>query len=238
VVGLVKRKHLDKNVIESIKQSYSKFGQLYPVLLDKNGVVIDGDHRTKALRKKVETFTLKRIEKKEDRLAVRLIANHARKGNDKTSWALDLTEFAKVLKNQGFSNIGQEISKITGLPYRTIMRYLPTQFKDLAQSRRASSPRSSTGVPLITSPLLPIGNQKGMPLVSVTKKIKEFEKISTESLPKIELKKFRNQSWKAIILRDKFFSEYIAVCNEAHVDPVETLQVALKDLINKLRKAK
>jgi len=228
VVGLRKRKQLDRDVIEAIKKSHSRFGQLYPVLLDKNGRIIDGDHRNLAI-KKAKTFTLDQIVKKEDRLAVRLIANHARKGNNKSTWTLDLTEYAKVLKNKGFVAIGREISKITGLPYRTIMRYLPQEFKDKAQSRRASHSRLPSGIPEI-SPVTPV--------VSVTEKIKEFKEINTKNLPKIELKQFRNQTWKAIILKDKFFKDYISACNEASVDPIETLQVALKDLINKLRKAK
>lgn len=72
---------VDTEVVKAIKKSAEKFKQLYPILEDAHGQIIDGEHRRVALNSP-DTRRLDYIKTKRDRLEARLIANHARRGQN------------------------------------------------------------------------------------------------------------------------------------------------------------
>lgn len=238
---------IDSNVVQSIKKSSEKFGQLYPILVDFNDETIDGIHRQIALDNP-KIYKVEGIKTKRDRLEARLVANHARKGQHKSTWVPTLNELAKILERQGVEKIGMKIAEETGLPYRTIMRYLPSEFKDKAQAERASHPRLPAGSPLET---LEKATAKSL-VPSPAKTNAEISKIPTQPVnevveynidrdqpkPRIEVKRFPNQPWRAIIVPKDFFEKLEKASMRRNVDIENAITLALMKLLQDLRSKK
>lgn len=254
-----KNDKLDKNVIKSIKTSSEKLGQLYPVLLDANDEIIDGDHRKKALVEP-KTLRLPHIKSKKDRLAARLVANHARRGQHRSTWTPTLDELGRILSNEGIELIGKQISEMTGLPYRTVMRHLPDQYKNKAQSLRASHPRLPSGTPALLEPLedegamseclpqssaesqTPAKTSVGETAIVESKDpcqiIEEFKPLSESKRPNVEIKEFANQHWRAIILPQDFYFKLRDICEKRGLDMEEVVTLALMRLVEELKRIK
>jgi len=248
---MTKTLKVDKEVIDSIEKSSKKFGQLYPVLVDINGKLIDGENRKKVF----ENPSIKKlgnIKTKKDRLEARLVANHARKGQHKQTWVLTLDQLALILEREGVESIGIQIAKETGLPYRTLMRYLPSQFKNQAQSIRASHPRLPHGTPLpeetetstsasslVQSPAKTKGEvhvHQSQEKIPASEILEDFKPLVGKAVPKIEIKRFPNQPWKAIILPRDFFEKLESACSKSRVDMEEVVSLALLKLLEDLRR--
>jgi hypothetical protein len=113
-----------------------RIGQLYPVLVDAKGNIIDGFHRLEAdphWRKQ----RIVEIDTEEKLLVARCISNWHRRQvsrEEKENWLNDL---AKIYKKQGLSSNGirgqneikAKIVEITGLDPRTVEVYLKPEFK-------------------------------------------------------------------------------------------------------------
>ena len=254
---MVKTERLDKNVTKSIKKSSEKFKQMYPVLVDANGELIDGQHRS-LIFKNPDKRKLDFIKTKKQRLEARLVANHARKGQNKKTWEYSLDELALILEREGIEKIGMSIASETGLPYRTIMRYLPSKYKDEAQSKRASHPRMPhgnqikgenkanssgnekveiEGIPMVNSsrPALPPSIPEKVPPEKV---LEDLKSMSGKTSPKIEVKSFANQTWKAIILPKDFYTSLSLACEKHRLDMEEVITLALMKLLDNLRRKK
>ena len=121
-----------------LKKSESAVGQLYPILVDKKGNIIDGFHREKA-DKNWKTLKLEHIDTEEKLLLARLIANFHRRQvsrEEKEQW---INGLAKIYKAQGLkvgkhddgkaNEILQKIVEVTGLADRTVSEYLHGEFK-------------------------------------------------------------------------------------------------------------
>jgi len=248
-MGKNEKERIDEDVVEAIKNSAKKRGQLYPILVDANDIIIDGEHRNRAI-KDPNIVKLPQVKSKKDRLEVRLIANHARKGQDRSSWVPTLTELAKEFQKEGIlEKIGMKISEETGVPYRTLMRYLPDEFKDQAQSSRASHPRSeekksdSLALPQESEEELSTEERKSSAervteskSLPVTEVLKEYEDIKDKPKPHIEVKEFKNQRWKAIIVPEDFYEKLKEVCERNHIDLQEAVTLALVKLLEDLRR--
>ena len=227
------KERLDRELVNSIKDSYLNFGQLYPILLDFNGEVIDGFHRMKAISEP-KYMKLSGVRTKKDRLYTRLVANHARRGQDKSTWTPTLTELAELLRREGVEKIGQEIAERTGLCYRTILRYLPEEYKDSAQSKRASHPRkrpdcrdegsldSTTGPPKDSFPFY---------LVKGDMESNEADDI----YPEIKVQKFSNCPWKAVLVPEDFMRRLEEVCKRRNLNLQAVLSLALLKLLKDLK---
>lgn len=218
---------IDKDIVKTIKDSSKKFGQLYPVLLDANDEIIDGEHRKQAI-KNVSVVKLDSIKTKKDRLEARLVANHARKGQDASTWIPTLTELAKILAREGIEKIGLEIAEQTGLPYRTLMRYLPDEFKDLAQSQRASKPRLPSGIQKEGEFETPSSSEV------ITTKVESLPQ--DKNRPKIAVREFKNQPWNAIIVPKDFYGKLKETCDKKGVNLEEEVTLALMRLLEELRR--
>lgn len=247
------KEKVDQNVIDSIKKSSEKFRQMYPILVDANDELIDGRHRSKVF-KNPETKKLDFIKTKKERLEASLVANHARKGQNKSTWEFTLKELAKVLEREGVEKIGLRIAEETGLPYRTLMRFLPSKFKDQAQSERASKPRLpidsripeeteresvATAQSLVQPPAKTNGeiheSRKEEPL-SAMEILKEYKDAVKEDMPRIKIKEFANQPWKAIILPKDFFEKLRQACERSRLDMEEVITLALLRVLEDLRR--
>lgn len=134
-----------------LKKSESKIGQLYPILVTKDGKIIDGFHRKDA-DPNWKTLVVPEIDDEEKLLAARLIANFHRRQvsrEEKEEW---INGLAKIYKAQGLSpsvlnrtgksinEIKEKLSEVTGLHSDTILLYLDGEFKqEPPESRRGST---------------------------------------------------------------------------------------------------
>lgn len=123
-----------------LKTSEDSVGQLYPVLLAKDGKVIDGLHRLKS-DKGWRTETLEQIDTEEKLLLARCIANWHRRSvprAEKEEW---IDGLAKIYKEQGFAApLAAKVADETGLGVRTVMEYLSDDYKDMSKARTVPRP--------------------------------------------------------------------------------------------------
>jgi len=123
---------------QELKSSSKKIGQLYPILVDYYGNIIDGKHRFSADRE-WKRITLEHVKTEKDRLIVRIISNNLRRSvssNEKTEL---LGRLGEIHFSEGMERgkIAYEIADQTGMSYQWVMKYLPDRFKDHLQSERA-----------------------------------------------------------------------------------------------------
>ena len=109
-----------------LKKSVEGLGQLYPILIDAHGNVIDGFHR-KDIDPKWPTLTLDHIDSTVKLEAARLAANFNRRNVSPE----ELRQKIGFLVGAGLKPA--EIAKLTGLSERTIYRYTPEALKDKAK---------------------------------------------------------------------------------------------------------
>lgn len=220
----------DKEIVERIKKSAEKVGQIYPIILDINNQVVDGQHRKEAdpnwkTQKRDDIKTVK------DRLKVRLVSNHARKSSIPETWKEDLGEMAKQYTNEGLGpgEIGKEIAKETGLPYRTIMKYLPNEYKR-SEGYETSVVNSETEVHECISEATKadIVEEPSFDIKSL------FEIAKGVNLPRIQIKAFRNMPWTAIMVETKFMEELGKNCKKKNIDVIELMARALEYTKEKL----
>jgi len=141
-----------KNLSEEydLKKSESKIGQLYPVLVSKDGKTIDGFHR-KAADENWKELVVPEIDNEEKLLIARLIANWHRRPierEEKEKWINDL---AQVYQKQGLkvkpangsdheNEILAKIVEVTGLSISTAREYLSSDFKQ-PEPKKATAAR-------------------------------------------------------------------------------------------------
>ncbi len=112
-----------------------EIGELYPVLLDAKGNLIDGFHRRKA-NKNWHTIKLAQIKTKADLLTARIIANCQRMDHSEESkkWVNELaTELSKEHSELAMST---RIQKITGMGQHWVLDRLDGRFKDLKKATK------------------------------------------------------------------------------------------------------
>jgi hypothetical protein len=144
-----------KNIDESeIKSSADKIGQLYPILVDYYGNIIDGNHRLKA-NENWKRASLEHIKTEKDRLIARIVSNNVRRNVPNEEKVNTLNELGEIFLNQGLEpgRIAYEIASETGMSYRWVTKYLPDKFKDSLQSekKRYKSVRLKRSVALCAS---------------------------------------------------------------------------------------
>ncbi len=119
-------------ITERLKATSKVAGQLFPILVDKQGKIIDGKHRFEANQ------NWKRLEWDVDELTAhraRLVMNAIRRQVDPQ----DYNEFAEyLLKTEPGDQpyrvasgltIAERISELTGIPERTVYDHLKPEFK-------------------------------------------------------------------------------------------------------------
>lgn len=123
-----------------LKSSSERVGQLYPILVDYYGEIIDGQHRFD-IDEKWRKVRLEQIKTEKDRLIARIVSNTVRRTvpqKEKKQW---LRRLGEIFLNEGveLGRIAYKIAEETGMSYRWVTKYLPNDFKDDLQSDRACS---------------------------------------------------------------------------------------------------
>lgn len=154
-----------------LKKSEDKVGQLYPVLLSKDGKIIDGFHRLES-DKKWRTETLEHIDDEEKLLLARAISNWHRRAvsrSEKENW---INGLARIYLKQGY-NVGHrdrgeaneivnKLLEILGLSRETIINHLDDSFK---QKKIGGIPKGASSVPASQAIISTIGKGYGEKLV-------------------------------------------------------------------------
>jgi hypothetical protein len=120
----------EEGSVQLLKSSAIRVGKLYPVLIDKNGHVIDGKHRL-AAHEKWPRLVLDHIRSRRERIAVRIVSNVCRRSVSSKEKRTMLSELGKIYSGEGVKpgKIAHEIVEATGMSYRWVMKYLPDDFK-------------------------------------------------------------------------------------------------------------
>jgi len=123
---------------EELKSSSEKIGQLYPILTDYYGNIIDGEHRFSA-DQNWKKMRLENIKTEEHRLIARIISNSLRRTVSGAEKVDLLGRLAEIYFSEGIENgkIAYKIAEKTGMSYQWVIKYLPDKFKDRMQSERA-----------------------------------------------------------------------------------------------------
>ena len=144
-----------KGMISELKSSAERIGQLYPILLDHHGNIIDGEHRYGA-DEGWRTIRLDHIRTERDRLIARIISNTVRRSVSPREKTKLLSRLGEIYLNEGveLGKIAYKIADETGMSYRWVAKYLADRFKDSAQSERRTTPvaRRATGENELTEP--------------------------------------------------------------------------------------
>jgi hypothetical protein len=122
---------------EHLKSSSKRIGQLYPILVDYYGNIIDGEHRF-GVDEKWRRLRLEHIRTEKDLLIARIISNTVRRSVPRKEKRELLERLGELYLSEGGEpgNIAHKIADETGMSYTWVMKYLPDRFKDSVQSER------------------------------------------------------------------------------------------------------
>lgn len=138
-----------------LRKSEKGIGQLYPILEDKDGDVIDGFHREEA-DKNWKRMRLEHIDTEEKKLVARLVANFHRRQvtrEEKQEW---INGLAEIYKKQGLkvrrgiktekggyrlNEITQKIVEVTGLEITTVRDYISPAYKQTESAHKMQETR-------------------------------------------------------------------------------------------------
>jgi len=120
-----------KRVVSDLKASSERVGRLYPVLVDRHGNIIDGQHRLTA-DENWPKIKLETVETEEQRLLARLISNVCRRHVPAEEKTEILGRLGEIYLKKGVEpgKIAYKIAEKTGMSYRWVMKYLPEKYKE------------------------------------------------------------------------------------------------------------
>jgi len=121
-----------------LESSAERVGQLYPILVDYHGNIVDGKHRFSA-DEKWKRVILEHIKTEKDRLVARIVGNNLRRTVSIKEKKKLLGRLGKICLGEGIEpgEIAYTIAEETGMSYPWVMKYIPDRFKDNLQSERA-----------------------------------------------------------------------------------------------------
>lgn len=141
-------------------KSEKKIGQLYPVLLDKEGKIIDGLHRLN-IDSQWRTETLEHIDTQEKFLKARIISNLHRRtvpSSEIRAWLNELAEIALTEHNIEPGKISTWIAEETGYVARHVRSYLDEKYKEMKFA--SAKPKAEIISPLIKEAEEVLGRKK------------------------------------------------------------------------------
>ncbi len=229
----------ERNITGSeIKSSAKRIGQLYPILVDYHGNIVDGVHRFKA-NENWRKVKLEHIKTEQDRLIARIVSNNARRNVPKEEKINTLNRLGEIFLDHGLEpgRIAYEIAKETGMSYRWVSKYLPNKFKDDLQSdrkrykcvraRKSVASCASVAENFVDPPegFLDIVAYKNTDFVSFTMKKCHFDKLKKKAdrLGTTPIKLIYNGI--QLILRTK----------AKHVSPIKKINTSIVNLHEELR---
>jgi hypothetical protein len=116
--------------VSDLRSSAKTVGKLYPVLLDRDGNVIDGKHRL-AADENWPKIKLEHVGCERERLLARLISNVCRRTVSSSEKSDTLARLGRIYLEAGErpGKLAYRIAQETGMSYRWVMKYLPDDLK-------------------------------------------------------------------------------------------------------------
>jgi len=87
-------------MIPELKSPSKRIGQLYPILLDHHGNIIDGEHRY-SVDEDWRTIRLEHIRTEKDRLIARIVSNTVRRSVPRREKTMLLAKLGEIYLNEG-----------------------------------------------------------------------------------------------------------------------------------------
>jgi hypothetical protein len=123
----------DEAVLEQIRRTLRSYGAVYPVLVDQDGRLIDGAHRLKVWPKWPKVV-MKNVKTPYDLLAVRVLANTARRTVSEQERVREIRKMGGFLEKMGLKTKDEQARKIsqdTGLSETYVRRLLEEPIRDV-----------------------------------------------------------------------------------------------------------
>jgi hypothetical protein len=177
--------------IADLRSSTKKIGQLYPVLIDFHGNIIDGEHRSRS-DENWKKIRLEHVKTEKDLLIARIVSNNVRRTVSRREKTRLLDRLGQVyVKETEPGEIAYRIAEDTGMSYTWVMKYLPDRFKDSLQAKRAarSATQHVTGSRILYDILKPPLNSKALKIhrynntdfVSLTLELQFYQQFENTS---------------------------------------------------------
>ena len=198
-----------------LKSSSERIGQLYPIVVDFFGNIIDGKHRFDA-NKKWKKVKMENIRTEKDLLIARLVSNIVRRRVPSQEKKKMLERLGKIYQREGVEpgRIAYKIADQTGMSYTWVTKYLPQKLKNNLQSNRRAG--------------------------SVTHHVtKIWRELLTPPKKKdaLTIKNYGNTTYVSLLLDKDFYSEFERNSLEVGVPPELSVLKALEELNEKMKKA-
>ena len=120
----------EEHEVSDLKHSSKIVGKLYPVLLDADGNIIDGQHRL-AADSNWPAVRLSRIRSEREHLLARLISNVCRRTVSPKEKKEMLGRLGAIFLKEGGKpgELAYRLAEETGMSYTWVMKYLPDKYK-------------------------------------------------------------------------------------------------------------
>lgn len=200
---------------QQLKSSSERVGQLYPILIDYYGNIIDGEHRF-GVDGKWRRVRLEHIRTEKDRLIARIISNTVRRSVPRKEKTELLERLGEIHLSEGVEpgRIAHRIADETGMSYTWVMKYLPYRFKDSAQSERRT----------------------GLVTHRITRILDEFLRPPKRE-GALKIKNYANTNFVSLILEKGFYEEFERNSLELEVPTELSALKALEDYHEKMKRA-
>jgi len=200
---------------ENLKSSSKRIGQLYPILVDYYGNIIDGEHRF-GVDEKWRRLRLEHIRTEKDLLIARIISNTVRRSVPRKEKRELLERLGKLYLSEGAEpgNIAHKIADETGMSYTWVMKYLPHRFKDSGQSERRTGSVTQRVTRILDAFLRPPKVEGALKIINYT-----------------------NTDFVSLILKKGFYKEFERKSLELGMPTELSALKALEDYQEKMKRA-
>lgn len=200
---------------QQLKSSSERVGQLYPILIDYYGNIIDGEHRF-GVDGKWRRVRLEHIRTEKDRLIARIISNTVRRSVPRKEKTELLERLGEIHLSEGVEpgRIAHRIADETGMSYTWVMKYLPYRFKDSTQSERRTG-LVTRHITRILDELLRPPKREGA----------------------LKIKNYANTNFVSLIVEKGFYEEFERNSLELEVPTELSALKALEDYHEKMKRA-
>jgi hypothetical protein len=200
--------------ISDLRFSAEQIGRLYPVLVDKDGEIIDGHHRLRA-DPHWPVMKLENVKTDEQRLIARLITNVCRR-------MVSASEKKEILKKLYYfylekgiepSKIVRKITERTGMSYRWVMMYLPEKLK---QRPGVGGPRKGSK--------FGANNFSNCEVANLATTQHEGGLLTPRKEPVVTIKKYANTGFVGLLLEKRTYMKFeeFAESNDVETETVIT----------------
>ena len=200
---------------QQLKSSLEKIGQLYPILVDYYGNIIDGEHRF-GVDEKWKRLRLKHIRTEKDLLIARIVSNTVRRSVPHKEKTELLERLGEIYRSAGVTRgrIAHKIADELGMSYTWVMKYLPKRFKNSVQSERRTNSVTHRVTKILDKFLSPPKRQGALKITN-----------------------YANTTFVSLILEKGFYEQFEKTSQELGVSAEFSLVKALEDYHDKMKKA-